>query len=133
VCTPDDHRIAVATDMGCVTEDVLEAALGCEAVFLETNYDPALLESGSYPYYLKRRIRSDLGHLANGSAADFAARLLQNGARRFILSHLSRENNRPDLASAAVAQRLDGLGAKPGEDYELDVSPRETIGRLVRL
>ncbi len=131
--TPDDHQIAVATDIGRVTEEVRRGIEGCELVMIESNYDEAMLRNGPYPYYLKARIRSGDGHLSNPDCAEEVARLAQCGSARFVLAHLSRENNRPEIAGGQIEQRLTSLGLRPGIDYELTVSGPEGIGRLIRI
>ncbi|MEG1850243.1 MAG: MBL fold metallo-hydrolase, partial [Oscillospiraceae bacterium] len=73
--TPDAHTLAVATDLGHVSETVRRGTAGCELVMLESNYDPALLRMGPYPYFLKQRIAADNGHLENERSAEFACRL----------------------------------------------------------
>lgn len=97
-----------ATDLGIVTEEVRETLLGCEAVVLESNHDRKMLQTGSYPYYLKRRILSRSGHLSNDDSAAFAAKLVENGAKVLFLAHLSRENNRPELAYEACLSSIGG-------------------------
>lgn len=97
-CEESKHVVGLATDIGYVSDNVCEGLFGCEAIVLEANHDPHMLEIGTYPQYLKTRIRSRKGHLANCDSAHLAARLSENGTRGFILAHLSAENNSPDLA-----------------------------------
>lgn len=92
------HAIGVATDIGYVSDEVRQGLLGCEAVVLESNHDVDMLMKGSYPYELKKRIRSRRGHLSNEDSAALAAELEQAGTRAFLLAHLSEENNEPSLA-----------------------------------
>lgn len=92
------HVLGVATDIGYVTEDIRNGLCGCEAVVLESNHDIDMLDEGPYPYYLKQRIRSNKGHLSNRDSACFAGQLATGGTKGFILAHLSRENNHPDIA-----------------------------------
>ena len=94
---------ALATDMGVVTEQVEAALTGADAVLIESNHDEDMLRYGPYPVYLKRRILSERGHLSNESCAALAARLAGSGTKKIILGHLSRENNRPELALAERA------------------------------
>ena len=103
---------ALATDMGHVTEEIYEGLLGADTVLLESNHDPDMLAAGSYPFALKRRILSDHGHLSNGDCAALAARLVENGTRTVILGHISRENNRPELAMEETGRLLRGSGAR---------------------
>ena len=102
---------AMATDMGCVTEEVLTALTGADTALIESNHDLDMLSYGPYPVYLKRRILSDRGHLSNDNCAKLARALAESGTARIILGHLSRENNRPELALAATAKALEGTGA----------------------
>jgi len=115
------EKYAVATDTGCLTEEVKEALRGCDTVVLESNHEVTMLQNGPYPYFLKRRILSDQGHLSNAACADFLPGLLETGAGRFYLAHLSRENNTPQLAYAAAKAGFDMAGAREGVDYELRV------------
>lgn len=108
----DGSVFALATDMGHVTEEVEQALSGADAVLIESNHDEEMLRYGPYPVYLKRRILSDRGHLSNGSCAQLARRLAEKGTGSIILGHLSRENNRPELALAASGAALEGLPVK---------------------
>ena len=112
------HSIGLATDLGYVTTTVAEALAGCEAVVLESNHDVEMLKKGSYPYDLKKRILSRGGHLSNPDSARFAAYLYGEGARQFILAHISAENNDPDIVldefmSAVAAPDVKVAAAHP--------------------
>jgi phosphoribosyl 1,2-cyclic phosphodiesterase len=131
--TADGHRMAVATDLGVVTSLVEAGMAGCETVLIEANYDPVLLRMGSYPPYLKQRIASHRGHLSNSDSGQLAQRLLKQGSTRFVLGHLSRENNNPALAHRTVYDALTDSGAQEGVDFTLEVAPYDRPGRLVRL
>ena len=100
---------ALATDMGCVTEEVFSALSGADAVLIESNHDEEMLRYGPYPVYLKRRILSDRGHLSNACCAELARKLALGGTRQIILGHLSRENNTPDLAMRSARESTDDL------------------------
>lgn len=103
---------AIATDMGHVTDEVLEHLSGADTVLIESNHDEELLRYGPYPVWLKRRILSDHGHLSNSSCADLAKTLYQRGTVRFILGHLSRENNTPRAAMECAQTALSGTDAQ---------------------
>jgi len=107
-----DNSFAIATDMGCVTREVLDGLLGADTVLVESNHDVNMLCDGPYPVYLKRRILSDHGHLSNEDCARLVRYLADNGTRHIILGHLSRENNRPGVAMAESGRTLMGSGAK---------------------
>ena len=104
-----DRSLGVATDIGYVTKSICASLLGCEAVVLESNHDIEMLKTGPYPYDLKKRILSTKGHLSNAESSRIASHLAQNGTNAFILAHLSKENNSPDIALdefiSAVADR----------------------------
>ena len=99
---------AHATDTGCVTDEMRAALLGADTVLLESNHDEEMLRFGPYPFYLKRRILSDRGHLSNAACAAFARELAGSGTRQIILGHLSRENNTPAKAMAETGRALLG-------------------------
>ena len=107
-----ESSFALATDTGCVTEEIRQGLLGAETVLIEANHDLTMLRDGPYPFPLKQRILSARGHLSNEQCAALAAELARAGTRRIILGHLSRENNRPALAMQAVREALDGSGAR---------------------
>ena len=101
---------ALATDMGCITDDILDGLCGADAVVIEANHDEDMLMHGPYPYPLKRRILSERGHLSNADCARLAQSLAWSGTRYIALGHLSRENNTPALAYRTVCASLEGLG-----------------------
>ena len=76
----------------------MNAIYGSDLVMLESNHEIDLLRRGPYPYPLKQRILSDIGHLSNTACSDAAVKLLDSGTVRFMLGHLSKQNNTPDLA-----------------------------------
>ena len=126
----DDKKIGICTDLGMVTHEVRENLLGCEMLLLESNYDPELLRTNSlYPYYLKKRISGENGHLSNENSAEFLCELIENGATRIFLGHLSQENNTPNLAQKTAEKSLKTIGAINGTDYILEVAPVMTSGK----
>ncbi len=122
VITSDERKICVATDTGIVTDEMRTALNGCDLALVESNHDIGMLRNGSYPYLLKRRILSDLGHLSNVVCGDFAAELVKNGTTRLVLGHLSKENNIPSLAYRTTKSALDCMGATENRDYILKVA-----------
>lgn len=117
------RKIAVCTDLGYISDTVHDALCGCDLVMLESNHDVKMLQSNTlYPYPLKKRILSDEGHLSNNACAAEAANLLKNGTTRFVLAHLSRENNLPPLAMETTRSQLSLSGAKDCVDYRLAVA-----------
>ena len=124
VLTPDDRRLAVATDMGYMSDTVRCALSGCDLVQIESNHDVRMLENGPYPYYLKRRILADTGHLSNEVCAATLPGLAESGVTRFYLAHLSKDNNTPEVAYITSQAALTEAGMKEGQDYVLRVAPR---------
>ena len=99
-------RIAILTDLGVVNADVLDAISAADVVVLESNYDEGMLRRGPYPAHLKRRIRSEVGHLSNDDCAAALAHSLTSRTRAIWLSHLSHNNNTLGAAVATVTEAL---------------------------
>jgi phosphoribosyl 1,2-cyclic phosphodiesterase len=95
-----DVHVGVFTDIGFSCENVIHYFKQCHAAFLEANYDEKMLEEGSYPYHLKQRIRSNEGHLSNKQALDLFLSHRPSYMSHLILSHLSQNNNCPDVVSS---------------------------------
>ena len=92
-------KIGVFTDIGKPCEQVIRYFKQCNAAFLEANYDEEMLENGRYPYYLKKRISGDKGHLSNSQALELFTRHKPVFMNHLFLAHLSRDNNSPHLVS----------------------------------
>lgn len=118
-------KMALCTDTGVVTREAAESVAGCGLLVGEFNHDVDMLRSGPYPARLKARILSDQGHLSNEAGGEFAAWAVRQGARQVVLAHLSKENNRPELAMRAARAAMEGIGAKVGEDVMLTLAPRD--------
>lgn len=119
---PDGRRISVCTDLGVVTDEVRRAITGSDAILLESNHDIEMLKKGPYPPVLKMRILSDTGHISNNACAAELAGLLRAGTTRFILGHLSRNNNTPPLALSCARAALIDADADIGVDCTLSVA-----------
>lgn len=119
------RKMAVVTDLGLVTTEVLGAVLGADLVLIESNHDVNMLQCGPYPYMLQRRILGAKGHLSNDACAETCVKLVRNGATRLILGHLSRDNNLPALAYQTTESALTAIGAKEGKDYLIRVAKPE--------
>lgn len=122
VVTHDGKRIAVATDIGKMTDTVMDAIYGSDLILLESNHDVGMLRNGPYPFFLKERILSDRGHLSNESCAEAAVKLMESGTTRFVLGHLSKENNIPALAYETTRAAMRMAGAAENLDYILTVA-----------
>ncbi len=116
-----ERSFGFCTDAGCVTEEMRAALQGCAGVLIEANHDVGMLREGPYPYYLKKRILSERGHLSNAACAGLACELARRGTGTIVLGHLSRENNTPRTAREAVREALE----REGHDVRLLVAPAE--------
>jgi phosphoribosyl 1,2-cyclic phosphodiesterase len=105
-------RAAIVTDLGCAPPPVVRALQGLDALFLEMNHDLRMLLEGPYPWSLKQRVRSPLGHLSNAQGAALLASVLHDQLQKVVLAHLSQENNTPDLAFRAAARVLERAGSR---------------------
>ena len=98
------RRVAVLTDIGLHCKNVIEHIRNADALFMECNYDDRMLKTGAYPVYLKKRIASDCGHLSNIQAARLTLDYASPRLKHVFLSHLSANNNTPELALATFRQ-----------------------------
>ncbi len=126
--TIDHKRAVIATDIGYMTDTIRHATAGADVVLIESNHDVRMLQNGPYPYYLKKRILSDTGHLSNDACAVELATFIKNGITKFILAHLSQENNLPELAFETSVCHLASQNMKHGEDFQLMVAPVANLG-----
>ena len=123
-------KVATATDIGVMRGDIISRLSGCESILLESNHDIDMLRFGEYPYALKRRILSDVGHLSNKMAAQTAVHLVRNGTKHIMLGHLSDKNNLPDIAMMETFNVLTDNGIKVGTDMTLQVAERYKITEM---
>lgn len=100
------NKVTVATDIGHLTPELLSNFEASDSILLEANHDLGMLRSGSYPYFLKERVIGNFGHLSNVLSAEAVEYLIGRGTKKFILAHLSQENNIPELALETVRSRL---------------------------
>lgn len=117
--------IGVMTDIGSTCERVHNHFNICDAVFLESNYDEDMLNNGNYPYHLKQRVISDVGHLSNEQAKQLVIDHAGDKLEHIILSHLSGENNTPELASEAFSSLK--------EKYSIHLTSRSMPSAIIRL
>jgi phosphoribosyl 1,2-cyclic phosphodiesterase len=109
VVSANGIRYGHVTDIGSPTSLVRHHLRGCHLLALETNHDPEMLIDGPYPWFLKQRIMSRLGHLSNPDASALLSAVAGPELQALLLAHLSQENNTPDLALAACEEALHGL------------------------
>ena len=103
-------RLGVVTDLGSVTQHIVDKLSGCEALVIECNHDLDMLMEGPYPVSLKHRVSGRFGHLSNSDAGRLVSALERSRLRHLIAAHLSQQNNRPELAVRALSA---GAGCEP--------------------
>jgi len=123
----ESHQLTFATDLGEVPAQLADALLHSSFAMLESNHDARMLRCGSYPEFLKERIRSPFGHLSNTQTAAALKTAKGNGLQTVVLAHLSDENNDPALARRVVAKALAGSGVA------LHVTTRGAMGPFLNL
>lgn len=131
----DKFKISVATDIGHITEEIMENLKDCDVLLLESNHDVEMLKNGTYPYPLKKRILGDKGHLSNDMAGKFIAWAICGNTKlkNVFLGHLSKENNTPDTALKTVKKILDEYGIKAGREFNLYLAARDKAEKLIEL
>lgn len=120
-------KISFCSDLGIVSNEVLNSILGSNLIFMESNHDIEMLKNGPYPWYLKKRILSDIGHLSNNACSGILNKLILSGTKKFVLCHLSSTNNTPEIAYNSAFKTLENTGIK---DFELYVAPKENVGKI---
>ena len=124
------RKVTMATDIGHMSSVVRRKFENCDAIILESNHDIQMLKDGPYPPFLKQRILGKKGHLSNLDSASTLARVIDEQTRHVILAHLSRINNRPDIALKEAKRALRGMGLK-----RLKVVPADQfdIGEIIKI
>ena len=123
----ENKKYTLATDMGNMSDRLLDEIKGSHSVILESNHDVEMLRIGPYPYPLKQRILGDFGHLSNELAAQTALALVKSGTQNIMLGHLSENNNTPEIAQLETYNVLTQAGVKVGTDVSLCVARRHNI------
>lgn len=128
------RRAAVATDMGTYDEVIVNELSHMDLLLLEANHDISMLESGPYPYPLKKRILGDRGHLSNERSGELLGKLLHDHFGAVMLGHLSKENNYEPLAYETVRLEV-SMGANPykGNDFPMYVAKRDQVSPVLRV
>ncbi len=99
-------KIGIVTDLGYMPASVADNLRGCDGLVIESNHDVEMLRGGPYPWVVKQRVMSRVGHMSNENLAQFFAGGYDGGAAFLVLAHLSEQNNHPDLARRAAEQAL---------------------------
>lgn len=126
-------KVTIATDIGHISIELLHFLEDSDLLLLESNHDLEMLKVGPYPWNLKRRIAGDNGHLSNEAAGKVIAYMAEKGTKRFLLGHLSKENNFPELAYQTVCNALCEKSLQAGTDVMVDVAMRDSVGKVIEL
>lgn len=129
-----DKKLSIVTDIGTMTDQIVEFITGSNFLVIEANHDVNMVMYGAYPYYLKRRILSEFGHLSNEDAAKTILKVYKSGSlKNVVLAHLSKENNLPELAHLTVKRLLEEKGIDTDQEINLDLTYRDRIGKFYRI
>jgi phosphoribosyl 1,2-cyclic phosphodiesterase len=104
-------RVAVATDLGYLPENVKDYLRGCHCMVVESNHDLDMLRNGPYPWYVKQRVMARTGHLSNTALGEFLQQDFDGEAQVMVLAHLSAQNNHPELARMVASSALEARNA----------------------
>jgi phosphoribosyl 1,2-cyclic phosphodiesterase len=121
----EGKKLVLITDTGYVSDRVKGIISNADMYVFESNHDVQMLRMGRYPWNIKRRILSDVGHVSNEDAAVAMSDVVGDNTKRVYLAHLSLDNNMKDLARMSVTQTLEGRGIQVGEQFDLfDTDPK---------
>ncbi|HHV63220.1 MAG TPA: MBL fold metallo-hydrolase [Firmicutes bacterium] len=127
------RKVGIATDAGHATQEMKQQLADCDLLVIEANHDVEMLMVGSYPWALKRRILSDLGHLSNEAAGEFLGSIVTERTSNILLAHLSKENNLPELALLTVIAILRLNGIAVGKDLRVGLTYRNRMTRPIKI
>ena len=129
----ENKKISVATDLGNYSQYIIDHLSGSNVLYIEANHDIRMLEVGPYPFFLKQRILSDLGHLSNERSGQLLCELYHDDLTHVILAHLSHENNMPQVAFESVKYELTKHLGLAEQDLAIHVAQRHTNSVLVEI
>ena len=110
IISSNGARLGIITDLGRSTRLIADRLKECDAILIEFNHDTEMLDEGTYPPYLKRRIKGDEGHLSNQQAGELLQDIAHKGLKQIILAHISEKNNLPEKALEAAKKALTEIG-----------------------
>lgn len=129
----DNKKISIATDIGHMDNELISNLKDSSFILLESNYDPDILKYSRYPFQLKQRILSQVGHLSNETAGKTISELCINGTlKKALLGHLSKENNFPELALKTVYDELEAKNIYK-ENIPIDIANRDYPSKLIEI
>lgn len=128
----DNKKISIATDIGHMTNSILEYLEDSDFIMLESNYDPNVLKCSTYPFSLKTRIAGPTGHLSNEMAGKTISYLMQGKLKTAMLGHLSKESNFPELAYKTVIEEIINNNHSE-KNISLSVADRSNPSNLIEV
>ncbi len=131
----EGKRITVVTDTGIITEEIFTQMKSADILVVEANYEENLLKMCSYPWSVKQRILSDIGHLSNEETGNFLCRILKEGEkkpRNILLAHLSGENNFPDLAYQTIKNIIVEKYGDENLSMDINVIKKNEISKVYK-
>jgi phosphoribosyl 1,2-cyclic phosphodiesterase len=129
----DGKKISIATDMGNFNDYITDKLDNSDIMVVEANHDVKMLEAGTYPYYLKRRILGNYGHLSNERSGQLIKSLLNDHIKGILLGHLSKENNFEELAYETVKLELmENSFTADVREFGLSVAKRDEPGQVIK-
>ena len=127
----DNKKVCIATDLGHFSSIVRKQLKDADVILLESNHDVEMLKFGPYPYSLKRRILSDVGHLSNDACGEAIVELTDHKPKRIVLGHLSKTNNFPELAYKTVINILKENNIELNKDVILSMAKRDMPSNFI--
>ncbi|MCI5687571.1 MBL fold metallo-hydrolase [Anaerovoracaceae bacterium 42-11] len=134
------RQVTIVTDTGYISEEIFAQIVKADLLVLEANHEVNILKMGAYPYYLKRRILGDEGHLSNEAAGECLCKMLRERQEKgcmempqVVLAHLSRENNTPEQAYLTIRNILFEKDFYIDKDLMLDIAKRDQIGKEMEI
>jgi phosphoribosyl 1,2-cyclic phosphodiesterase len=128
-----DRKITIVTDLGHICPTAASYIRDSNLLVIESNYDDDMLMNGNYPYYLKKRIASDNGHLGNHQASGFLAEVFNDRLSHICLAHLSKNNNTPEKALNTFNRTFSERGIRLAENQKILVLNRNLPTEIIRI
>jgi phosphoribosyl 1,2-cyclic phosphodiesterase len=129
----EEKKITIVTDLGHICETSAPYIKEANLLVIESNYDEEMLVNGSYPHYLKARIKSDHGHLGNHQTSVFLADNISDNLSHICLAHLSKNNNTPDKALQTLLQTFSERGINVNSRERISILNRNMPNEIIRL
>lgn len=128
-----NKKISLVTDTGCIDKQIKRNIKDSNLLMIESNHDESMLKMGGYPWFLKKRVSGELGHLSNEDAGRVISEVLSGNNENILLGHLSRENNFPELAHQTVSNILNEKGIDINRDVSLDLTFKERATKIYNI